>query len=170
MNVDEVWSVSLTAINDKGTSLTNGTSLKIGKTAIGFLSTYTTPEDLLNTGDDDEASAWLWLKNEYPTAEYVYFGDITSAEQLSPYRVLFWIRDLEGVGEFEIWSMPQVAIDAIEPIKEWYTEGGNLLLWSHAIPYITNLGRIDADILRNTDRAIGTGTACSSTCLPSLPD
>lgn len=158
VNVDEVWSVSLTAINGKGTSLTNGTSLKIGKTAIGFLSTYATPEDLLNTGDDDEASAWLWLKNEYPTAEYVYFGDITSAEQLSPYRVLFWIRDLEGVGELEIWSMPQVAIDAIEPIKKWYTEGGNLLLWGHAIPYITNLGRVDADILRNNDRAIGTGT------------
>lgn len=28
---------------------------------------------------------------------------------------------------------------------------------SHAIPYITNLGRIDAEILRNNDRAIGTG-------------
>jgi hypothetical protein len=157
VKVDDVWNVSLTAVNAKGTSLSATVSLKIGKTAIGFLSAYATPEELLKTGDDDEASAWLWLKNEYPTAEYIYFGDIVSAGQLDLYRVLFWMRDLEGVGENEVWNMPQVAIDAVEPIKAWYAAGGSLLLWSHAIPYITNLGRIDAEILRNNDRAIGTG-------------
>lgn len=157
VKVDEVWTVSLTAVNSKGNSLTTTASLRIGKTAIGFLSVYATPQELLAKGDDDEASAWLWLKNEYPTAEYIYFGDIMSAGQLEPYRVLFWIRDLEGLGEADVWNMPQVTSAAVEPIKAWYTAGGNLLLWGHAIPYIADLGRIDANVLRNNDRAIGTG-------------
>ncbi|RRD92630.1 DUF4960 domain-containing protein [Bacteroides heparinolyticus] len=158
VKVDEVWTVSLTAVNSKGNSLTTTASLRIGKTAIGFLSAYATPQELLAKGDDDEASAWLWLKNEYPTAEYIYFGDIMSAGQLEPYRVLFWIRDLEGVGEADVWNMPSVASAAVEPIKTWYIAGGNLLLWGHAIPYITDLGRIDANVLRNNDRVIGTGS------------
>ena len=155
--VGENWNVSLIAVNTQGSSLTTHVSLRIGKTAIGFLSTYPTPETLLQQGDDDEASAWLWLTNEYPSANYLYFGDIFSKEQLEPYRVLFWLRDLENVTENDVWDMPQVALDALEPIKEWYRAGGNLLLWSHAIPYITNLGRIDANILRNNDRTIATG-------------
>lgn len=154
---DETWNVTLVAVNSLGSSLSTSISLKIGKTRIAFLSAYTTPEELLEQGDDDEASAWLWLTNEYPSADYVYFGDIISLEQLEPYRVLFWLRDLENATENDVWNMPQVALDALEPIKEWYTNGGNLLLWGHAIPYITNLGRIDADILRSNDRTIATG-------------
>lgn len=157
VSVNDTWNVSLIAINEKGTSLTTNLSLKIGKTAIGFLSIYRTPEELLTQGDDDEASAWLWFANEYPTAQYLYFGDITSTELLEPYRVLFWIRDLENVSEADVWNMPQVALDALEPIKSWYKNGGNILLWSHAIPYITNLGRMDANLLRTNDRSIGTG-------------
>ncbi len=155
--VEDTWTVTLVAKNSKGTSLKSSASLRIGKTMIGFLSAYPTPEDLLANGDDDEACAWLWFDGEYPTGEYVYFGDIKSAEDLEPYRVLFWMRDLENVGEDAVWNMPQVALDALESVKTWYREGGSMLLWSHAIPYITNLGRIDAEILRNNDRAIGTG-------------
>ena len=157
VTVDEAWQASLTASNAKGNSLTTTVTLKIGKTAIGFLSEYATPEDLLQQGDDDEASAWLWLKNEYPSAEYVYFGNITSVNQLEPYRVLFWLRDLEGVNEEAVWNMPQAALNALPAIKQWYMDGGNLLLWSHAVPYITNLGRIDGELLRNNDRSIAAG-------------
>lgn len=154
---NEEWKVTVIAQNDLGSSLSTSSSLKIGKTAIGFLSAYETPELLLETGDDDEASAWLWLQSEYPTAEYVYLGDVVSADVIEPYRVLFWLRDLENVGEDAVWNMPQVALNAVETIKQWYMEGGNLLLWSHAIPYLTNLGRIDGDMLKNNDRTIGTG-------------
>lgn len=157
VTVDEVWNVSLTAVNGKGASLSSSVSLKIGKTAIGFLSAYATPDELLSKGDDDEASAWLWLHNEYPTAEYVYFGGIASEEDLAPYRVLFWLRDVETGSEADVWNMPQVALDAVGLIRSWYKAGGSLLLWSHAVPYITNLGRIDGEILRNNDRAIGCG-------------
>ena len=154
---NEEWQVVIIAQNDLGNSLSVSSGLKIGKTTIGFLSAYETPELLLAQGDDDEASAWLWLQSEYPAAEYVYMGNIASAEDVNRYRVLFWLRDLENVGEDAVWNMPQVALDALEPIKQWYKEGGSLLLWSHAIPYLTNLGRIDGEVLRNNDRAIGTG-------------
>lgn len=153
----EEWSVKLIAKNTEGSSLPASSSLLIGKTAIGFLSVYPTPEELVAEGDDDEACAWLWLHSEYPSAQFIYFGDINSASDLDPYRVLFWMRDLENVGEDVVFSMPEVVEAATPAIKKWYAEGGNLLLWSHATVYVGTLGRIDMELLKNNDRAIGTG-------------
>ncbi len=124
---------------------------------IAYLGEYATADELLSAGDDDEASAWLWLSNEYPTAEYLCFSDIASVEDVQPYGVLFWLRDLEGGDEDAVWNMPQPALDALPYISEWYRNGGNLLLWSHAVPYITNLGRIDGEMLRSNDRVIAAG-------------
>ncbi len=153
----DTWEVSLTAVNEKGTALSTKSSLRIGKTAIGFLSVYATPEQLVEQGDDDEASAWLWLHETYPTAQYVYFGDVKQASDVEPYRVLFWLRDLEGVGEDVVWNVPDVVAAATPIIKEWYKEGGSLLLWSHATTYIGHLGRLNLDDMKNNDHAIGTG-------------
>ena len=153
----DTWEVSLTAVNEKGTALSTKSSLRIGKTAIGFLSVYATPEQLVEQGDDDEASAWLWLHETYPTAQYVYFGDVKQASDVEPFRVLFWLRDLEGVGEDVVWNVPDVVAAATPIIKEWYKEGGSLLLWSHATTYIGHLGRLNLDDMKNNDHAIGTG-------------
>lgn len=154
---DENWTVKVYAQNDKGTSLSTSTGLKIGKTAIGFLSIYDTPEEHVAKGDDDEACAWLWLKAEYPNAVFVPMSSITGQDVIEPYRVLFWIRDLEDVGEDAVWTMPAPAESALPHIKTWYKNGGSLLLWSHAIAYIAKLGRIDESMLRTNDRAIGCG-------------
>ena len=153
----EVWDVTITAQNDKGKSLPTTGSLRIGKTAIGFLSEYATPEELVANGDDDEASAWLWLHEEYPTAQYLYFGDIKSADDVEPFRVLFWMRDLEGVGEDAVWNMSETVMAATPYIQSWYKDGGSLLLWSHATPYIGTLGRLDTNMLKGNDHAFGTG-------------
>ncbi len=158
VNFGEEWTVTLTAINSKGASLPASASLKIGKTAIGFLSVYPTPSDLIANGDDDEASAWLWLNETYPNAQYVYFGDIESVSDIERFRVLFWMRDLEGVTEADVFAMPSVVENATPYIKEWYTAGGNLLLWSHATVYAGTLGRLEMDMLKSNDRTIGTGT------------
>ena len=147
----DVWEVSLTAVNEKGSALATSASLRIGKTAIGFLSIYPTPEQLIKDGDDDEASAWLWLHETYPTAEYVYFGDVKQASDVEPFRVLFWLRDLEGVGEDAVWSVPEVVADATPIIKQWYKDGGSILLWSG------HLGRLNLDDMKANDHAIGTG-------------
>lgn len=153
----EEWNVTLTAVNGEGTSLPASSSLRIGKTAIGFLSEYATPEELIADGDDDEASAWLWLKAEYPAASYVYFGDVKSTEDLAPFRVLFWLRDLEDRPEDDVFNMPAVVADATPVISEWYAAGGNLLLWSHATAYIGTLGRLSTEMLRTNDRNINLG-------------
>lgn len=153
----DTWEVTLTAVNEKGTALSTHSSLRIGKTAIGFLSVYATPEELINNGDDDEASAWLWLHETYPTAQFICFGDIKTTTDVDPFRVLFWLRDLEGVGEDAVWSIPGVVQTATPIIKEWYKQGGSLLLWSHATTYVGHLGRLNLDDMKGNDHAIGTG-------------
>ena len=153
----DVWDVTLVAQNEKGTSLATFSSLRIGKTAIGFLSVYATPEELVEKGDDDEASAWLWVNETYPTAKFISFKDIKSVDDIEPFRVLFWLRDLEGVGEDQVWAVPAEVEAATPTIQTWYKNGGNLLLWSHATTYIGHLGRISLDDMKNNDHAIGTG-------------
>lgn len=153
----DTWDVILTAVNEKGTALATRSSLRIGKTAIGFLSVYATPEDLINNGDDDEASAWLWLHDTYPTAIFVPFSSITSQDVIEPYRVLFWLRDLEGVGEDQVWAIPSDVEQATPVIREWYKQGGSLLLWSHATTYIGHLGRLNLDDMKGNDHAFGMG-------------
>ena len=153
----ETWTVSVTAVNNEGSALASHSSLRIGKTAIGFLSVYDTPEDLVADGDDDEASAWLWLHDTYPTAVFVPFASITSASDLSPYRVLFWLRDLEGVGESDVWNIPSTVEAATPAIRAWYKNGGSLLLWSHATVYAGHLGRLNLDDMKGNDHAFGFG-------------
>ncbi|MBP3252694.1 MAG: DUF4960 domain-containing protein [Prevotella sp.] len=153
----DTWEVALTAQNDKGTALSTRSSLRIGKTAIGFLSVYATPDELVKDGDDDEASAWLWLHETYPTAQFVPFSSITSASDIDPYRVLFWLRDLEGVTEADVWAMPAEVEAATPLIREWYKQGGSLLLWSHATVYAGYLGRISLDEMKGNDHAFGFG-------------
>ncbi|MBP5356280.1 MAG: DUF4960 domain-containing protein [Prevotella sp.] len=153
----DTWEVALVAKNDKGTSLSTKSSLRIGKTAIGFLSIYATPEELVEQGDDDEASAWLWLHETYPTAQFVPFSSITSADAVEPYRVLFWLRDLEDVSESDVWNIPSDVEAATPIIREWYKEGGSLLLWSHATVYAGHLGRINLDDMKGNDHAFGFG-------------
>ncbi len=150
----ETWTVTLTAENNEGRSLPTTSSLRIGKTAIGYLSVFDTPEELVANGDDDDASAWLWFHETYPTGTFVPFSSITSADVLEPYRVLWWMRDLDD--NSSVWEMPEVVMNATPAVRQWYKDGGSLLLWAHATPYIGTLGRLDMDMLKNNDNAINT--------------
>ena len=153
---DDTWTVTLAAQKGNSTSATTTASLLVRKTAIGFLSIYATPEELVANGDDDEASAWLWLHETYPTAQFLCFGNIRQSSDIEPFRVLFWLRDLENTSEDAIWSVPAEVEAATPIIKEWYKNGGNMLLWSHATTYIGHLGRLDLNMMRENDHTIGT--------------
>ena len=153
---DEIM-FSLVARNELGESLPVAASFKAGKTAVAFLGCYATPEERVQNGDDDEASAWLWFNSEYPNSRYLYFGDIKSSDDLKDFRVLFYIRDVENGNENDVWEQPVVVQDATPFITEWYRNGGNLLLWQHACTYIGDLGRIDKELLMKNDHRITTG-------------
>ncbi len=153
----DTWTVTLTAINDAGAALPATSSLKIGKTMIGFLGVYADADDCVANGDDDEASAWLWLHSQYPTAKYMSFKDIKGVDDINQFRVLFWLRDLEGVGEGDVLTMPDDVKAATPAIKEWYKNGGSILLWGHAVPFIETLGRIPEGSIASNDHTIGCG-------------
>ncbi len=124
---------------------------------IAFLSPYATPAEIVEKGDDDEASAWLWFHQEYPDGKFLYAGDITSEDNLQGYSVLFYIRDLNSGTEDDVWTQPSSIQQATPYIKEWYKNGGSLILWQHAVTYITDLGRISKDLLMENDRRITIG-------------
>jgi hypothetical protein len=153
----ESWDATLIAQNNEGKALPIFGSTKIGGKIPAFLSEYATPEDLIANGDDDEASAWLWFKENYPKGEYVYFGDINTVEDVEDYRMLFWLRDLETGNNDDIWNFSDVAKNAAPCIEQYVKNGGNLLLWQHAVPYIGTINRLATSILRGVNNAFGCG-------------
>ena len=112
---------------------------------------------MIANGDDDEASAWLWFHENYPKGEYVYFGDINTVEDIADYRMLFWLRDLETGNNDDIWNFSDVARNAAPCIEQYVKNGGNLLLWQHAVPYIGTINRVATSTLRGVNNAFGCG-------------
>ena len=108
---------------------------------IAFLSLYTTPDQLIAEGDDDEACAWLWMHETFPKAVFLPFEQI-GEHTLDSMRVLFWLRDVETGKIEDVTTIPESAMTAAPFIREWYIAGGNIILWGHAVLYIETLGRL----------------------------
>ena len=153
----ERWEATLIAQNAEGKALPITGSGKVGGKIPAFLSEYATPEELIANGDDDEASAWLWFHENYPKGEYVYFGNISTVEDIEDYRMLFWLRDIETGNVDDIWNFSDVAKNAAPCIEQYVKNGGNLLLWSHAVPYIGTINRLSTSVLRGVSNAFGCG-------------
>ncbi len=155
VQMKERWAATLIAQNNDGRALPILGSAKIGGKIPGFLSEYATPDELIANGDDDEASAWLWFHETYPKGEYIYFGNINKVEDIADYRMLFWLRDLETGNADDIWNFSDVARNAAPCIEQYVKNGGNLLLWSHAVPYIGAINRLPTSLLRGVGNAFG---------------
>ena len=151
------FEATVIAQNAEGKALPVGASAKIGGKIPAFLSEYATPEELIANGDDDEASAWLWFQENYPKGEYVYFGNISTVEDIADYRMLFWLRDIETGNVDDIWNFSDVARNAAPCVEQYVKNGGNLLLWSHAVPYIGAINRLSTSLLRGVSNAFGCG-------------
>ncbi len=147
----ETWTVEVVSVNAEGKSLPVVASLLIGKTKFAFLSQYATPEACVADGDDDEASAWLWFHENYPEGKFIYFGDIHSANDLSPYRMLFWMFDVETGNEADVWDLKgaETAKTAAPFVKAFVQDGGNLLLWQHAVAYVGYIERLDLQMMKD---------------------
>ena len=151
------FEATVIAQNNDGRALPVEASAKIGGKIPGFLSEYATPEELIANGDDDEASAWLWFHENYPKGEYIYFGSINTVEDIADYRMLFWLRDIETGNTDDIWNFSDVARNAAPCVEQYVKNGGNLLLWSHAVPYIGTINRLSTSLLRGVSNAFGCG-------------
>ena len=108
---------------------------------IAFLSIYSTPEQLISEGDDDEASAWIWMHESFPEAHFLPFDQIRE-HSLDTIRVLFWLRDVESDNINDVINLPESVTAVAGIISEWYKAGGNIILWGHAVLYIEALGRL----------------------------
>ena len=157
VQMKERWEATLIAQNAEGKALPIEANTKIGGKIPAFLSEYATPDELVANGDDDEASAWLWFHEQYPKGEYVYFGDINTVEDIEDYRMLFWLRDIETGNVDDIWNFSDVARNAAPCIEQYVKNGGNLLLWQHAVPYIGTINRLPTSQLRGVNNAFGCG-------------
>ncbi|MBQ2674412.1 MAG: DUF4960 domain-containing protein [Prevotella sp.] len=157
VQMKERWEATLIAQNNDGKALPIEASAKIGGKIPAFLSDYATPEELIANGDDDEASAWLWFQANYPKGEYVYFGSINTVADVEDYRMLFWLRDIETGNADDIWNFSEAAKNAAPCIEQYVKNGGNLLLWSHAVPYIGTINRLPTSLLRGVGNAFGCG-------------
>ncbi|MBR2149919.1 MAG: DUF4960 domain-containing protein [Prevotella sp.] len=157
VNMKERWEATIIAQNNEGKALPVHASAKIGGKIPAFLSEYPTPEELVANGDDDEASAWLWFHENYPKGEYIYFGNISTVEDIADYRMLFWLRDIETGNVDDVWAFSDVAKNAAPCIEQYVKNGGNLLLWQHAVPYIGTINRLPTALLRSVGNSINCG-------------
>jgi hypothetical protein len=155
VQMKERWKATLIAQNAEGKALPIEANTKIGGKIPAFLSEYATPEELIANGDDDVASAWLWFHENYPKGDYIYFGNISTVADVEDYRMLFYIRDLETGNVDDIWNFADVARNAAPIIEQYVKNGGNLLLWQHAVPYIGTINRLSTSLLRGVSNAMG---------------
>ncbi len=148
VEMKERWEATVIAQNDLGKALPVEGSGKIGGKIPAFLSEYATPEELIANGDDDEASAWLWFHENYPKGEYLYFGSISRLEDIEDYRMLFWLRDFDEGSADDVWKFSDLAKNAAPIVEQYVKNGGNLLLWQYAVPYIGTINRVPTSLLR----------------------
>ena len=158
VKMKERWEATVVAQNAEGKALPVEASTKIGGKTPAFLSEYASPEELIAKGDDDEASAWLWFHENYPKGDYIYFGNINTVEDIEDYRMMFWLRDIETGNADDVWTFSDIAKNAAPIVEQYVKNGGNLLLWSHAVPYIGAINRVKTSDLRSAcDIGCGAG-------------
>ena len=123
----------------------------------GFLISY---DNASQIEDDDELAAYNWFKTTYPAGEVITPSQLTSVD-LSQYSMIWMQIDRVGIGQG--WNkLPSSLISdaAVAALKQYYMDGGSILLTKHATQMIVPLGRVAADRAPGifSDGNGGTGT------------
>lgn len=133
------YTIGVVSFNEKGQSSESiFTDIRVGKTKVAFLGISSTRAGIT---DDDEKAAADWFFRNYPTGTYLSFDEIAAGADLSPYRVLWWIRDSQQTIDLPAESLVPAAVEAI---KKFHADGGGLLLNTHAVAYLYQIGRMKA--------------------------
>ncbi|WP_447642883.1 MULTISPECIES: DUF4960 domain-containing protein [Chitinophagaceae] len=104
---------------------------------IAFIGTASSVSTLANK---DELAAWQWLTSVNSLADYVSLTSIQNGTvDLSQYKIIWWHQD-------ESQSTPATAMNpnTIQAFKNYYANGGNLLLTSYATMYLDAIGIVPA--------------------------
>lgn len=93
--------------------------------------------------DDDEIAAVEWFRSKYPDGVLLTPADLTSVYPDEINEI--WIHvDRVGLNQgYENLPSQLVTAEALEALKNYVKQGGNLLLTKHATQLISAIGRID---------------------------
>ncbi|MCI4668546.1 MAG: DUF4960 domain-containing protein [Bacteroidia bacterium] len=94
--------------------------------------------------------AYEWALTEYGNkAGYLSFADIEADPSSISTATAIWFHyhTTWDDGNGESFALPSGAEgSALQTITDWYKAGGNLVLTTHGVPYLMNLGRVSSDL------------------------
>ena len=102
-----------------------------------FLSTFSSFSEVQTGGDDDEIAAAEWFTNSFG-GDFLSVNDVTTTD-LSKYKVI-WL-DVSRLYGFSQFPAELCTNEVVEAIQDYFLRGGNLLLTSYGIKYLSILGR-----------------------------
>ena len=96
------------------------------------------------SNDDDMAASKAWFVKQYPYGEVLSLSE-SSNWNLSQFSVIWIHIDRNGINSgWENLKTDVFSDDVINALKDYYTNGGNLLLCNHATQLLVPFGRLDA--------------------------
>lgn len=118
--------------NGKSVNYTANVGVPVSGLVVAFLGTASTRAGITNM---DEVTAVNWLFDTYPDAKYISFDTILNGADISDIDVIWWHFDSAA-------NLPAVAYNpaVTSALKNFRTNGGNLLLTSFASQYVDALG------------------------------
>jgi hypothetical protein len=118
--------------NGKSVNYTANVGVPVTGLVVAFLGTASDRAGITNM---DEKTASDWLFQNFPGAKYISFDSILKGADLSGINVIWWHFD-------SATNLPAVAYNPIvtDALKNYRTNGGNLLLTTFASQYVDALG------------------------------
>jgi hypothetical protein len=118
--------------NGKSVNYTANVGLPVTGLVVAFLGTAATRAEITNM---DEITAADWFFSTFNGAKYISFGSIENGADLSDVDVIWWHFDSAA-------NLPAIAYKpaVTTALKNFRTNGGNLLLTSFASQYVDALG------------------------------
>ncbi|MNF39501.1 putative glycoside hydrolase [compost metagenome] len=118
--------------NGKSVNYTANVGVPVAGLVVAFLGTAETRAGITNL---DEITAADWLFQNFPEAKYISFDNILNGADLSDVDVIWWHYD-------SATNLPAVAYNpaVTDALKNYRTNGGNLLLTTFASQYVDALG------------------------------
>lgn len=118
--------------NGKSVNYTANVGVPVAGLVVAFLGTAATRSGITNM---DEVTASNWLFDNFPGARYISFESVLNGSDLSDVNVIWWHFDSAA-------NLPSVAYNpaVTTALKNFRSNGGNLLLTSFASQYVDALG------------------------------